>query len=169
MYVRNTAGYNFLFNYKNTTIYIPYDGKIYSVPDDIGKFNELSVIMPIHIKSQEVTYINKTGKVASPNILGHKRRGRPFKPKVRSRYSIINRKRKIEAEKLRKQVNKKNAKSSVDVDVSTLLDSVVDTQYINTADSVAVVDTTELVSKKTTEPKNEESKVRKKRVTKPKA
>jgi len=77
MYVRNVAVYNFAFNYRDTVIYIPADGKIYSIPDDSGVYSELREVMPMHVRTQPVTYINKTGEIASENILGHKRRGRP--------------------------------------------------------------------------------------------
>jgi len=77
MYVRNVGGYNFAFKYRNTVIHIPCDGKIYSIPDDSGTYKELRVVRPMHIHKKEVIYINKTGEIASPNISGHKRRGRP--------------------------------------------------------------------------------------------
>lgn len=79
MYVRNTAGFNFSFKYRDTVINIPYDGKIYSIPDDveIEKYNHLKVVLPMNVRTQEVTYIRKDGEVASENILGHRRRGRP--------------------------------------------------------------------------------------------
>ena len=80
MYVRNVAGYNFAFNYGGSVIYIPSNGQIYSIPDDSGRYSELKIISPMHIRTQNVTYINKDGGVASEKISGHKRRGRP--PKV---------------------------------------------------------------------------------------
>ena len=79
MYVRNVAGYNFAFKYRDAVIYIPSDGKIYSVPDDSGTYKELKVIPPMHIRTQSVQYINKDGSAASEKISGHKRRGRPVK------------------------------------------------------------------------------------------
>jgi len=85
MYVRNIAVYNFAFNYRDTVIYIPADGKIYSIPDDSGTYSELKVVMPMHVRTQPVTYINKDGNVASENILGHKRRGRPTREESRHR------------------------------------------------------------------------------------
>lgn len=80
MYVKNVAGYNFAFKYREAVIYIPSDGKIYSIPDDSGLYRELRVIPAMHVRTQNVTYINKDGSVASSKISGHKRRGRP--PKV---------------------------------------------------------------------------------------
>jgi hypothetical protein len=79
MYVRNTAGFNFSFKYRDAVILIPFDGKIYSIPDDveIEKYNHLKVVPSMNVRTQEVTYIRKDGEVASENILGHKRRGRP--------------------------------------------------------------------------------------------
>ncbi len=79
MYVRNVAGYNFAFKYREIVIYIPFDGTIYSIPDDSGSYRELKAIQPMHIKTQMVTYINKDGSAASENLSGHKRRGRPRK------------------------------------------------------------------------------------------
>lgn len=80
MYVRNVAGYNFAFRYRDSVIHVPFDGQIYSIPDDSGRYHELRVIMPMHIRTQNVIYINKDGSRASENISGHKRRGRPPKP-----------------------------------------------------------------------------------------
>lgn len=79
MYVRNVAGYNFAFRYRDSVIHVPYDGKIYSIPDDSGTYRELKVILPMNVRTQPVTYINKDGSTASPNLSGHKRRGRPPK------------------------------------------------------------------------------------------
>jgi len=79
MYVRNVAGYNFAFKYREAVIYIPCDGKIYSIPDDSGTYSELKVIQPMHIRTQGVQYINKDGSHASEKLIGHKRRGRPEK------------------------------------------------------------------------------------------
>jgi len=79
MYVRNVAGYNFGFKYRGIVIHIPSDGQIYSIPDDSGgaEFKELRVIMAMNIRTQKVIYINKDGSIASDNLVGHKRRGRP--------------------------------------------------------------------------------------------
>ena len=35
MYLRNSAGFDFSFNYRDVVIFIPFDGKIYSIPDDV--------------------------------------------------------------------------------------------------------------------------------------
>jgi len=80
MYVRNVAGYNFAFKYRDAVLYVPYDGRIYSIPDDSGSYRELKVIPAMHIRTQPVTYINKDGSVASKKLSGHKRHGRP--PKI---------------------------------------------------------------------------------------
>jgi len=80
MYVRNVAGYNFAFKYRGNVMYIPADGKIYSIPDDSGTYRELKVVPAMHIRTQSVTYLNKDGSTASDKLSGHKRRGRP--PKV---------------------------------------------------------------------------------------
>lgn len=85
MYVRNVAGYNFAFKYNGAVIYIPFDGTIYSIPDDSGTYKELLVIAPMHIRTQKVVYINKDGSRASDKISGHKRRGRPPKPVVQEK------------------------------------------------------------------------------------
>ena len=79
MYVRNSVGFTFTFKYRDVVITIPYDGKIYSIPDDveIEKYNQLKVVIPWNIRTQDVTYIRKDGQIASENLLGHKRRGRP--------------------------------------------------------------------------------------------
>jgi len=73
MYVRNIAGYNFSFMYRGNVMYIPYDGKIYSIPDDAGKYRELKRILPMHVRTQEVVYLRVDGKISN----GQKRRGRP--------------------------------------------------------------------------------------------
>ncbi len=79
MYVRNSAGFNFSFNYKDVVIFIPFDGKIYSIPDDIDirKYNQLTEVKSMNVRTQEVTYIRNDGEIASEKLLGHKRRGRP--------------------------------------------------------------------------------------------
>ena len=79
MYVRNVAGYNFAFKYREAVIYVPYDGRIYSIPDDSGTYKELKVVPAMHVRTQPVTYINKDGSQASEKLSGHKRRGRPPK------------------------------------------------------------------------------------------
>lgn len=83
MYVRNVAGYNFTFTYRDIVIFIPHDGKIYSIPDDveIDKYSQLKIVLPMNVRTQDVTYIRKDGEVASENLLGHKRRGRPVREK----------------------------------------------------------------------------------------
>ena len=65
MYVRNVAGYNFAFKYRDAVIYVPYDGKIYSIPDDSGTYRELKVVPAMHVRTQAVTYINKDGNELS--------------------------------------------------------------------------------------------------------
>ena len=92
MYVRNVAGYNFAFKYgdDNAIIHIPYDGIIYSIPDDSGPYRELKVIAPMNIRTQDVIYMNKNGQRASANISGHKRRGRPPKPVVEPKVNDTN-------------------------------------------------------------------------------
>ena len=41
----------------------------------------VSALQAMHVRTQPVTYINKDGNVASEKLSGHKRRGRPPKPK----------------------------------------------------------------------------------------
>lgn len=89
MYVRNVAGYNFAFYYRDAVIHIPFDGRIYSIPDDSGVYKELRVIQPMHIRTQSVTYINKDGSVASANLSGHKRRGRPPKDENKTSDGVV--------------------------------------------------------------------------------
>jgi len=95
MYVRNSAGFTFSFKYRDVVIVIPYDGKIYSIPDDveIEKYNQLKVVLPMNVRTQEVKYVRKDGEIASENLLGHKRRGRPSleesKPKEEIKESFI--------------------------------------------------------------------------------
>lgn len=81
MYVKNIVGYDIKIRYKpDINISIPFDGKIYSVPDDMTIFKEyLKVIRPFNIKNQKVPYIKKDGEVS--NIKTNKRRGRPPKKK----------------------------------------------------------------------------------------
>jgi hypothetical protein len=85
MYVKNVAGYNFAFKYNGINVNIPYDNIIYSIPDDINVlgFKELKVILPMHVRTQKVLYINKLGKISDING-GHKRRGRPVKKKKKT-------------------------------------------------------------------------------------
>ena len=79
MFVRNIAGYPIKLKYRESYIQIPYDGRIYSIPDDMNTYGHCQVIMPFNIKTQDVTYINKTGDVSE--IEGRKkRRGRKPKP-----------------------------------------------------------------------------------------
>ena len=79
MYVRNVAGYNFSFYYRGKVMYIPFDGKIYSIPDDSGRYRELKTILPMHVRTQEVVYLNTEGKITDG---GKKRRGRKPGKKV---------------------------------------------------------------------------------------
>ena len=78
MYVRNTAGFDITVKYRNTNIKIPYDGKIYSIPDDANTFGYCTIIKPFNIKNQNVEYVNRDGGIS--DIDGHKRRGRKENP-----------------------------------------------------------------------------------------
>jgi len=77
MYVKNIAEYNFAFNYRGKLMIIPFDGKIWSIPDDSGEYKELKIIPSQHIRKQEVTFLKKDGEISSGNLRGHQRRGRP--------------------------------------------------------------------------------------------
>src|SRR5574343_604273 len=94
MYVKNVGGSPFQFRYRDAVNYIPYDGKIYSIPDDSGEYRELKVIRGTHVRTQTVVYINKDGSEASPNICGHKRRGRPSDAEIAKRREEKAKKRK---------------------------------------------------------------------------
>ena len=96
MYVRNSAGFVFSFKYRDVVIVIPYDGKIYSIPDDveIEKYNQLKVVLPMNVRTQEVTYIRKDGEIASEHLMGHKRRDKskreePKPPKEEPKETFI--------------------------------------------------------------------------------
>ena len=120
MYVRNVAGYNFAFKYRDIVIYIPYDGKLYSIPDDSGSYRELRVIPAMHVRTQNVTYINKDGNTASEKLSGHKRRGRPTKKPVDPDQPLKG----VTTNRIKKQAEKKepavdNSIINVDLDDTT--------------------------------------------------
>lgn len=80
MYVKNVAGYNFAFFYKGVVINIPYNGVIYSVPDDIGRYDELKQLYINSIGNKKVVYIKIDGSVGSDNMSGKgQRRGRSIR------------------------------------------------------------------------------------------
>jgi len=130
MYVRNRVGYNFAFKYRDTIITIPYDGIIYSIPNDCPTFKELQIIMPMHIRTQKVIYIKVDGSI-SDKVNGPKRSGRPpRKDKYDSkgkRYARRgNIKRKVEEPKLEEPVieSQEDNSSVVDIDLDVLINSI---------------------------------------------
>jgi len=158
MYVRNRIGFNFAFKYRGNTITIPYDGKIYSIPNDVPRFKELSVIMPMHIKTQEVIYVKVDGTL-SPNLPNHKRSGRPLR---KDKYDRTGKRR------ARKGNVKHTDKNPVDVNVSETVDDVssvvdidLDSLMGSTSASTEQCETEDIkLDNKTNKPKTTKSKTK---------
>lgn len=110
MIVVNVAGYPFAVNYNGVVITIPFDNKSYPVPDDLGTFRELKILVPPKPQLlQQDNVINVDEKVLDEAKDNHKIKKKPLKGikiKKKKRNKILNDK-KIERELKKKMKDKK--------------------------------------------------------------
>ena len=78
MIVVNVAGYPFAVNYNGGVITIPFDNKSYTVPDDLGTFRELRILVPPQPIQQE-NVINVDEKILDEAKDNEKIKKKPLK------------------------------------------------------------------------------------------
>ena len=161
MYVRNRVGFNFAFMYRGYKIVIPYDGKIYSIPNDCPKFTELQIILPMNVRTQEVIYIKVDGSVG--NFDGHKRRGRPTKNKKKKYKSFVQQNTKIENNEINTDIVEENKIDNhiVNIDLSTYNTEITtsgDTIELDVVDTDVEVENNDTPKKKRGRPKGSKNK-----------